>query len=125
MFFDIGSNCYYYKLVFYYVCFELKGFVEFFCDNMLLIYKKEKLWDIDDVDKWKVDLFIKEDLFGVFLEEFLFMILFFKYCECYLKDFWLFVIKFLEKYGIDVVLDFIEGFMIVKMIWKVSNYVFN
>ncbi|KAK4226666.1 hypothetical protein QBC38DRAFT_479998 [Podospora fimiseda] len=77
-------------------------------------HKKDKPWDTDDIDKWKIDPFTKEDSSGTFLEESSFMTLFPKYRERYLKDSWPLVTKALEKHGIDAILDLIEGSMTVK-----------
>lgn len=84
-------------------------------------HKKEKPWDTDDIDKWKVEPFTKEESSGAFLEESSFMTLFPKYRERYLKDSWPLVTKALEKYGIDAVLDLIEGSMTVKTTRKVRR----
>jgi ribosomal RNA assembly protein len=77
-------------------------------------HKKEKPWDTDDIDKWKVDPFTKDESSGPFLEESSFMTLFPKYRERYLKDSWPLVTKALDKHGITATLDLIEGSMTVK-----------
>ncbi|KAK4130545.1 eukaryotic type KH-domain (KH-domain type I) [Trichocladium antarcticum] len=77
-------------------------------------HKKEKPWDTDDIDKWKVDPFTKEESSGAFLEESSFMTLFPKYRERYLKDSWPLITKTLDKQGITAVLDLVEGSMTVK-----------
>lgn len=78
-------------------------------------HKKEKPWDTDDVDKWKVDAFTpKDNLGGTFAEESSFVTLFPKYREVYLKEAWPLVTKALEKYGIACTLDLVEGSMMVK-----------
>lgn len=82
-------------------------------------HKKEKPWDTDDIDKWKVDPFTKEESSGPFLEESSFMTLFPKYRERYLKDSWPLVTKALDKYGITATLDLVEGSMTVKTTRKV------
>ncbi len=84
-------------------------------------HKKEKPWDTDDIDKWKVDPFTKDESSGPFLEESSFMTLFPKYRERYLKDSWPLVIKALEKSGINATLDLVEGSMTVKTTRKVMN----
>ncbi|KAG5948224.1 Ribosomal RNA assembly protein mis3 [Claviceps monticola] len=76
---------------------------------------KEKPWDTDDIDKWKVDTFTaKDDAGGTFTEESSFVTLFPKYREVYLKEAWPLVTKSLEKYGIACTLDLAEGSMTVK-----------
>ncbi|CAI0653761.1 unnamed protein product [Colletotrichum noveboracense] len=78
-------------------------------------YKKDKPWDTDDIDKWKVDPFIPADnAGGTFAEESSFAIVFPKYREVYLKEAWPLVTKSLEKHGIACSLDLIEGSMTVK-----------
>ncbi|KAK3307602.1 uncharacterized protein B0T15DRAFT_183707 [Chaetomium strumarium] len=77
-------------------------------------HKKDKPWDTDDIDKWKIEPFTKEESSGPFLEESSFMTLFPKYRERYLKDSWPLVTKALEKHGISATLDLVEGSMTVK-----------
>lgn len=79
------------------------------------IYNKDKPWDTDDVDKWKVDTFTpKDNAGGTFLEESSFATLFPKYREIYLKEAWPLVTRALEKNGIACTLDLVEGSMTVK-----------
>ncbi|KAK0701676.1 hypothetical protein B0T26DRAFT_660257 [Lasiosphaeria miniovina] len=77
-------------------------------------HKKEKPWDTDDIDKWKIEPMAKEESSGPFLEESSFMTLFPKYRERYLRDSWPLVTKSLDKHGITAVLDLVEGSMTVK-----------
>jgi ribosomal RNA assembly protein len=78
-------------------------------------HKKEKPWDTDDIDKWKVDAFTPNDnVGGTFAEESSFATLFPKYREVYLKEVWPLVTKALEKQGIACTLDLVEGCMTVK-----------
>ncbi|KAJ5172806.1 hypothetical protein N7492_005399 [Penicillium capsulatum] len=78
-------------------------------------YKKEKPWDTDDIDKWKIEEFKPEDnAAGNFVEESSFMTLFPKYREVYLKEAWPTITKVLEKQGIACTLDLVEGSMTVK-----------
>lgn len=78
-------------------------------------HKKEKPWDTDDIDKWKIDQFKPEDnAGGTFAEESSFMTLFPKYREVYLKEAWPLITKALEKNGIACTLDLVEGSMMVK-----------
>merc|ERR1712230_359647 len=78
-------------------------------------HKKEKPWDTDDVDKWKIDEFKPEDnAGGTFAEESSFACLFPKYRELYLKQAWPLVTKALEKRGIACTLDLVEGRMEVR-----------
>lgn len=78
-------------------------------------YRKEKPWDTDDIDHWKVDAFKPEDnIGGNFTEESSFATLFPKYREAYLREIWSIVTRTLDKHGISAVLDLIEGSMTVK-----------
>jgi ribosomal RNA assembly protein len=99
-------------------------------------YKKDKPWDTDDIDKWKVcfsfiapkiicarrlltsdqiDAFKADDnVAGSFVEESSFATLFPKYREQYLKEAWPVVTRSLEKLGIACTLDLVEGSMTVK-----------
>lgn len=78
-------------------------------------YEKEKPWDTDDIDKWKIEEFKPEDnVAGTFAEESSFVTLFPKYRELYLKQSWPMITKALEKHGIACTLDLVEGSMTVK-----------
>ncbi len=97
-------------------------------------HKKEKPWDTDDIDKWKVhtpfvfsfmmsaaDNSLKIDEFkptdnagGTFAEESSFATRFPKYREIYLKQAWPIITKALEKQGVACTLDLVEGSMSVK-----------
>lgn len=78
-------------------------------------YRKDKPWDTDDIDHWKVDDFKPEDnAGGHFTEESSFATLFPKYREVYLREIWNVVSRTLEKYGVTAVLDLVEGSMTVK-----------
>lgn len=95
-------------------------------------YKKEKPWDTDDIDKWKVPspspysvnmilISQQEDTFtpddnkaGTFAEESSFATLFPKYRELYLKEAWPLVTRSLAAYHIACTLDLIEGSMSVR-----------
>ncbi|KAL4916959.1 hypothetical protein BDW62DRAFT_185207 [Aspergillus aurantiobrunneus] len=76
---------------------------------------KEKPWDTDDIDKWKIETFKAEDnAAGSFAEESSFATLFPKYREVYLKEAWPVITRALEKHGIACTLDLVEGSMTVK-----------
>ncbi|KAK2743824.1 ribosomal RNA assembly protein krr1 [Onygenales sp. PD_40] len=78
-------------------------------------YKKDKPWDTDDIDKWKIEEFKPEDnAGGTFTEESSFVSLFPKYREAYLKETWPMITRALEKQGIACTLDLVEGSMTVK-----------
>ncbi|EPZ35062.1 KRR1 small subunit processome component-like protein [Rozella allomycis CSF55] len=78
------------------------------------MHRKEKPWDTDDIDHWKIDEFKPEEMAGPLLEESSFATLFPKYRENYLREIWPTVTAALQKHGIACVLDLIEGSMTVK-----------
>lgn len=59
-------------------------------------YRKDKPWDTEDIDHWKLDEWNPEHLKGNLLEESSFATLFPKYREKYLRDVWPVVTKCLE-----------------------------
>lgn len=96
-------------------------------------HKKDKPWDVDGTDHWKVrylpraqpdfepllmaqiEEFKPEDnVGGTFTEESSFACLFPKYREVYLKQAWPLITKALEKRGISCTLDLVEGRMEVR-----------
>ncbi|KAF8857942.1 hypothetical protein BDZ45DRAFT_726407 [Acephala macrosclerotiorum] len=78
-------------------------------------HKREKPWDTDDIDKWKVEEFKPTDnAGGTFAEESSFATLFPKYREVYLREAWPLITRSLERYGIACTLDLVEGSMTVK-----------
>ncbi|EFX04649.1 rRNA assembly protein [Grosmannia clavigera kw1407] len=78
-------------------------------------HEKDKPWDTDDIDKWKVEPFKPEDnVGGSFLEESSFSTLFPKYREVYLREAWPGVTRALQKHGIACELDLVTGTMTVK-----------
>lgn len=104
-------------------------------------HKKDKPWDTDDIDKWKVsqksylndfscqcctcranadnraqieEFKAEDNIGGTFAEESSFACLFPKYREVYLRQSWPMITKALEKKGIACTLDLVEGRMEVK-----------
>ncbi|KAK1767947.1 hypothetical protein QBC33DRAFT_37954 [Phialemonium atrogriseum] len=78
-------------------------------------HNKEKSWDTDDIDKWKIEEFTPADnAGGTFAEESSFATLFPKYREVYLREVWPLVTRALQKHGIACTLDLVEGQMTVK-----------
>jgi len=78
-------------------------------------HRKEKPWDTDDIDHWKIDPFKPEDnKAGAFTEESSFATLFPKYREKYLREVWSAVTKALEAHGVGCTLDLIHGSMSVR-----------
>lgn len=83
---------------------------------MVSTHNRDKPWDTDDIDKWKIEEFKEEDNASgqPFAEESSFMTLFPKYRESYLKTIWNDVTRALDKHNIACVLDLVEGSMTVK-----------
>ncbi|KAJ3216013.1 Ribosomal RNA assembly protein mis3 [Dinochytrium kinnereticum] len=84
-------------------------------------YRRDKPWDTDDIDRWKIEPFNSEEITEAFLEESSFATLFPKYRENYLKEVWPHVTRSLEKVGVACVLDLIEGSMTVKTTRKTRD----
>jgi ribosomal RNA assembly protein len=59
-------------------------------------YRRDKPWDNEDIDHWKIEEWTPENLNGSLLEESSFATLFPKYREKYLRDVWPVVTKCLE-----------------------------
>jgi len=73
-------------------------------------YRKDKPWDHEGIDHWKVEPFKPEDNpFGGVVEESSFATLFPKYREAYLREVWPLVESKLKEYGVKSSLDAIEG----------------
>ncbi|KAG2363888.1 hypothetical protein BDR07DRAFT_1281182 [Suillus spraguei] len=78
-------------------------------------HRKEKPWDTDDIDHWKIESFQPDDnKGGVFTEESSFATLFPKYREKYLREVWSAVTKILDPHGIACTLDLVHGSMSVR-----------
>eukprot|EP00127_Corallochytrium_limacisporum_P002254 Clim_evm42s109 gene=Clim_evmTU42s109 len=77
-------------------------------------YRKDKPWDTDDIDHWKIDEWKSDYMPAPLLEESSFATLFPKYREKYLKECWPHVTRALKDRGVDCVLDLVEGSMTVK-----------
>jgi ribosomal RNA assembly protein len=59
-------------------------------------YRKDKPWDNEEIDHWKIEEFKAEEVNGTFLEESSFATLFPKYREKYLREVWPVVTRSLE-----------------------------
>lgn len=77
-------------------------------------HRKDKPWDNENIDHWKIEPFTKDEMKGPLTEESSFATLFPKYREAYLREFWPHVTKILAKHGIACELNLIEGSMTVK-----------
>ncbi|BGP54391.1 hypothetical protein JCM8202_000825 [Rhodotorula sphaerocarpa] len=83
--------------------------------------RKDKPWDVDGTEHWKVEPWQEADMQGPLLEESSFATLFAKYRETYLREVWGHVTAALEKHGITATLDLVEGSMTVKTTRKTSD----
>ncbi|KAL1701087.1 hypothetical protein EV121DRAFT_212860 [Schizophyllum commune] len=78
-------------------------------------HRKDKPWDTDDIDHWKIDPFTPADnKGGTFFEESSFATLFPKYREKYLKEVWGAVTRALDHHGVACTLDLVHGSMAVR-----------
>ncbi|EME30551.1 KRR1 small subunit processome component [Galdieria sulphuraria] len=77
-------------------------------------YRKDKPWDSEDIDHWKVEEFTPEQSSFPFLEESSFSTLFPQYREAYLRQVWPTVTKSLDTYSISCELDLVKGAMVVR-----------
>lgn len=77
-------------------------------------YRKDKPWDHEGIDHWKVEPFKEEDNPHGVIEESSFATLFPKYRETYLREVWPLVKEKLKEHGIRCSLDAIEGSMTVS-----------
>jgi len=85
-------------------------------------YRREKPWDTEDVDKWKIQAWDDTALpGGSLLEESSFATLFPKYREKYLREVWPIVTKALDKHKIACELNLVEGSMTVRTTRKTSD----
>ncbi|KAJ6567346.1 ribosomal RNA assembly protein mis3 [Mycena vulgaris] len=84
--------------------------------NKNKIHRKDKPWDTDDIDHWKVDPFVREDYQAAkpFLEESSFATLFPKYREKYLREVWSAVTQALDGHHLGCTLDLVSGSMSVR-----------
>ncbi|KAH8086088.1 hypothetical protein JL720_7288 [Aureococcus anophagefferens] len=84
-------------------------------------YRKDKPWDTDDVDHWKLEEWKPEHSPGAFLEESSFATLFPRYREGYIREAWPIVTRTLGKVGVACELNLIEGSMTVATTRKTSD----
>lgn len=76
-------------------------------------YRKDKPWDHDGIDHWKVDEFKDADGSGAFLEASSFATLFPQYIEKYLRQVWRQVTRELAARHVSCELNLLEGSMSV------------
>ncbi|XP_065175285.1 uncharacterized protein LOC135805204 [Sycon ciliatum] len=90
-------------------------------------YRRDKPWDHDGIDHWKIDPFKPEDMTAPLTEESSFATLFPKYRETYLKQIWSTAQKKLKEFAITGTLDLVEGSMTVATTrktwdpWSIMN----
>jgi ribosomal RNA assembly protein len=87
-------------------------------------YRRDKPWDSQDIDHWKVQGWDPEKdtlAGGRLLEESSFATLFPKYREAYLREVWPVVTKALDAKKIACELDLIEGSMTVRTTSQTSD----
>ncbi|PRP72828.1 putative ribosomal RNA assembly protein [Planoprotostelium fungivorum] len=78
-------------------------------------YRREKPWDTDDIDHWKIDKFEKGDMRSNLTEESSYATLFPQHREKYLQQIWPLVTeKLLKEHGINPELNLVEGSMTVR-----------
>lgn len=84
-------------------------------------YRKDKPWDSDDIDHWRLEEWDPTSMKAPLLEESSFATLFPKYREHYLREVWPVVTKSLESHGIACELNLIEGSMTVRTTRKTKD----
>ncbi|GAB65015.1 RNA-binding protein [Plasmodium cynomolgi strain B] len=77
-------------------------------------YRKEKPWDNENIDHWKVEKFTREDNKNHFLEESSFKVLFPKYREKYLQQFSTDIKNVLNNHFVKFEMNLIEGYMCAR-----------
>eukprot|EP00882_Tetradesmus_deserticola_P021521 GHRQ01023297.1.p1 GENE.GHRQ01023297.1~~GHRQ01023297.1.p1 ORF type:complete len:176 (+),score=44.56 GHRQ01023297.1:266-793(+) len=77
-------------------------------------HKKDKPWDHEGIEHWKIEPFSKEDNPTGMLEESSFATLFPKYREKYLREVWPAVTRALKEVGVSCELNLVEGSMSVR-----------
>lgn len=86
-------------------------------------YRRDKPWDTEDIDHWKIDSWGEEDKIpgGHLLEESSFATLFPKYREAYLRQVWPVVTRALDQHKIACELNLVEGSMTVRTTKKTAD----
>ena len=84
-------------------------------------YRRDKPWDSEDIDHWKIEEWRPEYMPAPLLEESSFATLFPKYREKYLREVWPVVTSALEKHGVACELNLIEGSMTVRTTRKTRD----
>lgn len=76
-------------------------------------YRKDKPWDHDGIDHWKVEPFTADQAAAPLMEESSFATLFPQYREKYLREVWPLVSRALAPHGVTATLNLVEGSMTV------------
>jgi len=84
-------------------------------------YRRDKPWDHDGIDHWKLEEWKPDYMSGPLLEESSFATLFPKYREKYLREVWPIVSRALEKSGVGCELNLVEGSMTVRTTRKTTD----
>jgi ribosomal RNA assembly protein len=85
-------------------------------------YRRDKPWDNEDIDHWKIPEWKEDELpGGRLLEESSFACLFPKYRENYLRQIWPVLTRQLDSHGIACELNLIEGSMTVRTTRKTKD----
>eukprot|EP01138_Halocafeteria_seosinensis_P001197 gb/GECG01001226.1/.p1 GENE.gb/GECG01001226.1/~~gb/GECG01001226.1/.p1 ORF type:complete len:392 (+),score=76.21 gb/GECG01001226.1/:1-1176(+) len=84
-------------------------------------YRRDKPWDSEDIDHWKIEKWDPSEMKHPLLEESYFATLFPKYREKYLREIWPIVTRTLDKHGIACELNLVEGSMTVKTTRKTKD----
>jgi len=84
-------------------------------------YRRDKPWDNEDIDHWKVEEWKAGDMATPMAEESSFATLFPAYREKYLQEVWPMVTKTLKREGISCELNLIEGSMTVRTTRKTAD----
>lgn len=85
-------------------------------------HRKDKPWDTEDIDHWKIETWNPDDMKGGCLtEESSFATLFPRYRETYIREIWPHLTKILGGHNILCELNLVEGSMLVKTTRKTSD----
>ena len=84
-------------------------------------HRRDKPWDRDDIDHWKVEEWKEEFMPDAMAEESSFATLFPSYREKYLREAWPAVTRALNKVGVACELNLIEGSMTVRTTRKTKD----
>ena len=84
-------------------------------------YRRDKPWDVDGIEHWKVEEWKPDHMRAPLLEESSFATLFPAYREKYLREVWPLVTAELQRAGIACELNLVEGSMTVRTTRKATD----